>query len=84
MPKTSPETEICIASALEAFHCRDKPILRHLDLDFSISYTLGRRVRGTGPSTARIPTDRALNIGKQSVRKSAVFYRNLAELHPWI
>ncbi|CRL31135.1 transcriptional regulator family: Centromere protein B, DNA-binding region [Penicillium roqueforti] len=73
MPNTPLETEIRISSALEAFSTRDRPIIKQLALEFNVSYdTLRRRVRGAGPRTARIPTNRALNAEQEKA------------LHTWI
>jgi transposase-like protein len=47
MPKFSPEVEIRIASALEAYHTSNKPNIKALAREFDVSYgQLYGRIKG--------------------------------------
>ena len=70
MPKFSPEVEIRIASALEAYHKNDKPNIKALAREFDVSYgQLYGRVKGRvspkghpGPNRALDPEQEAALI----------------------
>ena len=70
MPKFSPEVEIRIASALEAYRTSDKPNIKALAREFDVSYgQLYGRIKGrvspkghTGPNRALDPEQEATLI----------------------
>jgi hypothetical protein len=70
MPKFSPEVEIRIASALEAYRTSDKPNIKALAREFDVSYgQLYGRIKGcvspkghTGPNRALDPEQEAALI----------------------
>ena len=62
MPKFSPEVEIRIASALEAYHTSNKPNIKALAREFDVSYgQLYGRIKGCVSPKARHGPNRALD-----------------------
>ena len=67
MPKFSPEVEIRIASALEAYRTSDKPNIKALAREFDVSYgQLYGRINGRASRNTRPGPNRALDSEQEA------------------
>ena len=67
MPKFSPEVEIRIASALEAYHTSNKPNIKALAREFDVPYgRLRARINGRASRNTRPGPNRALDSEQEA------------------